>query len=327
MADYGLLLGPNPTAAPETTTPTTTTPIAPTTQSTTISQGAQDVAKAQGVAYEGIAKEAEATPTSTSPAYDASRVSSQIADAAAIKTGTSYYDEAKGTVAGRLTSLLNNESPYMKQVEQRSKEAASRKGLLNTSIAVQAGQAAAYEAALPIAQQDSSEFNKFGLQQQTAESQQANIQTEAIVSGEMTQQKAAIAQQAQNIQNAFNARLSGANEESKAWLQGMSETHSKTMQELEHSQNLVLQQFQNDLERQKTASALASQTMQNYQISVENLMTDPDFMDLGPTAMNNAINQMQILAKNSIKFIGASANIPNFSKWADTYLTALAVAS
>jgi len=326
MADYGLLLGPTPTpSTPLPQQPMQTPTTAPT--PTTINQNAQDVAKAQGVAYEDIAKTAQETPTETAPAYDATKVSSQIADAAAIKTGTSYYDEAKGTVAGRLTSLLNNESPYMKQAEQRSKEASSRKGLLNTSIAVQAGQAAAYDAALPIAQQDASEFNKFGLQQQTAENQQRTIQSEAIVSGEMTQQKAAIAQQAQNIQNAFNAKLSGANEQSKAWLEGMSENHNKTMQELEHNQNLVLQQFQNDLEKQKTASTLASQTMQNYQISVENLMTDPDFMDLGPTAMNNAINQMQILAKNSIKFIGAASNIPNFSQWANTYLTALSVAS
>ena len=326
MADNGLLLGPNPTpSTPLPQQPMQTPTTAPT--PTTINKNAQDVAAAQGVAYEDIATSAQETPTDTAPAYDAARVSSQIADAAAIKTGTSYYDEAKGTVAGRLTSLLNNESPYMKQVEQRSKEAASRKGLLNTSIAVQSGQAAAYDAALPIAQQDASEFNKFGLQQQTAENQQKTIQSEAIVSGEMTQQKAAIAQQAQNIQNAFNAKLSGANEQSKAWLEGMSENHNKTMQELEHSQNLVLQQFQNDLEKQKTASTLASQTMQNYQISVENLMTDPDFMDLGPDAMNNAINQMQILAKNSIKFIGAAANIPNFSQWANTYLTALNVAS
>jgi len=297
------------------------------TDPTKISTNAQDVAKAQGVAYEGIAKQAETTDTNPSnyAGYDANKAVSDMNATAKIEKPTSYYDEAKSTVAGRLNSLLNTDSAYMKQAENKAAEASSRKGLLNSSIAIQAGQAAAYDAAMPIAQQDASEYNKFGLQTQAAENQQKTMQSEAIVSGELSRQKASMAQTTQNIQNAFNARLTGANEESKAWLEGLSQSHDTSMKVLAQEQNLVLQQFSNDLERQKNASQLAAQTMQNYQISVENLMTDPDFLNLGTASVNNAINQLQTLAKNSIKFIGASANIPNFSTFADTYLTALSV--
>lgn len=297
-----------------------------TTQTTPTNIGveAQDVAKAQGVAYEGIAKQAETTPTPTYENYDATKVAGEVSALAQPKTATSYYDEAKSTVAGRLNTLLSSDSPYIKQAEQRAKEEASRKGLLNSSMAIGAGREAAISQAMPIAQQDASEFNKFGLQQQQTENQQATIQTEAIVSGEMAKQKASIAQTAQNIQNAFNSRLTGANEESKSWLQSLSQSHETAMQELQHTQNLALQQFDTTSKKAESIRTQASQVMQNYQISVENLMTDPDFLNLGTDAVNNAINQMQTLAKNTIKFIGASSGV-DMSEYVNTYLTDLSV--
>lgn len=291
---------------------------------TNIGTEAQDVAKAQGVAYEGIAKGAENTATPAYADYNATKVAGDVGVLATPKAATSYYDEAQSTVAGRLNSLLSSDSAYIKQAEQKAKEEASRKGLLNSSMAIGAGREAAISQALPIASQDASEFNKFGLQQQQTENQQATIQTEAIVSGEMTKQKAAISQTAQNIQNAFNSRLTGANEESKAWLQDLSQSHQTALQELEHTQNLALQQFDTTSKKAESIRTQASQVMQNYQISVENLMTDPDFLGLGTVAVNNAINQMQALAKNTIKFIGASSGV-DMDAFVNTYLTSLSV--
>lgn len=294
------------------------------TDPTTIGTNAQDIAKAQGVAYEGIAKQAETTPTPTYSDYDATKTASDITTLATPKTASSYYDVAKGTVAGQLTSLLSQDSPYIKQAEQKSKEEMSRKGMLSSSAAIAAGREAAYNAALPIAQQDASEYNKFAGQQQATENQQATIQTEAIVSGEMSKQKAAIAQTAQNIQNAFNSRLTGANEESKAWMEGLAQSHDTAMKELTHTQNLALQQFDVTSKKAESIRTASAQIMQNYQISVENLMTDPDFLNLGSAAVNNAINQMQTLARNSIKFVGASSGV-DMSAYVDTYLTNLTV--
>ena len=57
-------------------------------------------------------------------------------------------------VSGRLQGLLSEESPYIQRARARAKQAANRRGLMNTSIAAGAGEAAAIDAALPIAQAD-----------------------------------------------------------------------------------------------------------------------------------------------------------------------------
>lgn len=57
-------------------------------------------------------------------------------------------------VSDRITDLLKTDSPYMQQAETQAKQQANRRGLLNSSIAVQAGQAARINAAFPIASQD-----------------------------------------------------------------------------------------------------------------------------------------------------------------------------
>lgn len=290
---------------------------------TTIGQTSQDISKAQGVAYEGIAKEAETTQPDWA-SYDAAKVSSDIGTLATPKAASSYIDQATNTVAGQLNTLLASNSPYIKQAEAAAKEQAAGRGLLNTTLAAGAGRKAAIESALPIAQYDAETYNKFGLQQQQAENQAKQIQAEAIVSGTLNQQSSALKQTAQNIQNAFNSRIQGASEQSKTWLQELQNSHATALQTLQFEQNSLLQQQQISAEKAESIRTQASQIMQNYQISVENLMTDPDFLDLGAEAVNNAINQMQTLAKNSIKFVGASSGI-DLSEFVNTYLPALTV--
>lgn len=57
-------------------------------------------------------------------------------------------------VSGRLQGLLSSKSPYLDRARTRAKQYANRRGLLNSSIAAGAGEAAAIDAALPIATAD-----------------------------------------------------------------------------------------------------------------------------------------------------------------------------
>ena len=57
-------------------------------------------------------------------------------------------------LSGRLNKLLEEDSPYVRRARTRAAEHASSRGLLNSSIAAGAGEAAAIDAALPIAQGD-----------------------------------------------------------------------------------------------------------------------------------------------------------------------------
>lgn len=63
-------------------------------------------------------------------------------------------DEQKETVAGRIHSLVGQDSPLLQQARTRARQASNRRGLLNSSMAVGAGREAVLNTALPIAQQD-----------------------------------------------------------------------------------------------------------------------------------------------------------------------------
>lgn len=60
----------------------------------------------------------------------------------------------ESTVQGQLTNVLDKGGPLADRATTKSMQAMNGKGLLNSSLAVSAGQTALYDAALPIAQQD-----------------------------------------------------------------------------------------------------------------------------------------------------------------------------
>lgn len=71
---------------------------------------------------------------------------------------TSVTPSVGSTVAGQLQEILDADSPYLKTARARSQRQANSRGLINSSIAAGAGEEAAINAALPIAQQDASTF-------------------------------------------------------------------------------------------------------------------------------------------------------------------------
>ena len=64
------------------------------------------------------------------------------------------------TVSGQLDAILAKDSPLMQSAGAQGAQAANSKGLLNSTMGVQAGQQAVINAALPIAQQDASTFSQ-----------------------------------------------------------------------------------------------------------------------------------------------------------------------
>ena len=68
-------------------------------------------------------------------------------------SGVGEGEDIQG-VSGRLSTLLDDDSPYLARARTRAKQQANRRGLLSSSIAVGAGETAAIDAALPIAQGD-----------------------------------------------------------------------------------------------------------------------------------------------------------------------------
>lgn len=93
--------------------------------------------------------------------------SKAIADTSQYTASTGTFDEAKG-VEGRVNRISSSDSPLMQLAGTRAKQQANRSGLLNTSMAVGAGQKAVIDSALPIAQADASAYQQQALANQSA---------------------------------------------------------------------------------------------------------------------------------------------------------------
>ena len=89
------------------------------------------------------------------------------------------------TVEGRLTGLLSSGSPYIETAKTQAANALNRRGLLNSTMAGTAGEKAAIESALPIAQQDAGYFQNRGLQAQQGEIQTGLYKTQGEISSEL----------------------------------------------------------------------------------------------------------------------------------------------
>ena len=74
-------------------------------------------------------------------------------------------------IEDRLTKLLGSDSPLIARARQKAAENATARGLQNSSMAVQAGEAAAIDAALPIATGDATTYARQDLTNQDASNQ------------------------------------------------------------------------------------------------------------------------------------------------------------
>lgn len=93
------------------------------------------------------------------------------------------------TVQSRLEGLLGSGSTFLERARARSKQAANKRGLLNSSMAVQAGEAAAIDAALPIAQQDSAALMESALSAQNFEQASGIARQDFLQRGELSAQE------------------------------------------------------------------------------------------------------------------------------------------
>lgn len=86
------------------------------------------------------------------------------------------YDEKLGvvdldtdTVSGQLDKILSQDNPYVARARASAAGVANSRGLLNSTMGAQAGEAAAIDAALPIATQDANIYSQQRLTNQQAE--------------------------------------------------------------------------------------------------------------------------------------------------------------
>ena len=90
------------------------------------------------------------------------------ADAAGYEPVMGTVNQDTDSVSGQLDRILGKDSPYLDRARAGATQYANSRGLINSSIAAGAGEAAAIDAALPIASQDASTYSQQRLTNQAA---------------------------------------------------------------------------------------------------------------------------------------------------------------
>jgi hypothetical protein len=234
----------------------------------------------------------------------------------------STYQRPEDMVSYQMGQLLNQDSEYMKANVRRSEEKAQRYGQLGSSMAVGAGTRAAIESALPIAQQDAQTSSKYGLQGQAAENQIGQIEAETEFGAQLMKQRTALEMQQQSLDQAFKLASAGLDAETQlkvADIQGrwsLVTNDANLRLEAALKEKLNIQQI--DAETVASVRGASSDLIQNYQISVEELLKDPEFLGLGGTAIQNTLNNMLTTTTSSIQFLADSSGI-NLDSYLDIF--------
>jgi len=92
-----------------------------------------------------------ATPTPVAPAVEPAPA---LAPAPVTPATPTDYSKVSPLASENLTGLLDDKNPYVQQARTRGEQYANSRGLLNSSLGAQYGEAAAIEAAAPIAAAD-----------------------------------------------------------------------------------------------------------------------------------------------------------------------------
>lgn len=146
----------------------------------------------------------------TAQGYTGEGYTAQQADPAAQAQATTREVQTNETIQGQLQGIIDSNSPLIQRARARANDAANARGLVNSTMAVQAGEAAAYDVALPIAQFDAGVYG-----QASRDNQAALTQVSMFNAGEKNKiemfntdaenQASAFTANANNQANAFTA--------------------------------------------------------------------------------------------------------------------------
>lgn len=193
-------------------------------------------------------------------------------------------DPATETVAGQLNTILSSGSPYLERAKAGAMDTANSRGLLNSSMAAGAGEAAAIDAALPIAQADAGTYSTTAQQNQGYKNSagQFNAASENAASTQMAGQ-------------AGQSTLATQTGEIETGLQGLKGTQSETLANIEAQYKELMQ-----------TSASASSTFSQVSKNITDILNDPN---TSVAQKQNAVNNESSILQSSMNVIGQIANL------------------
>jgi len=193
-------------------------------------------------------------------------------------------DAPTETVAGQLHSLLSSGNPYVERAKSGARETANQRGLLNTSMAAGAGEAAAIDAALPIASADANVYGTASRENQgytnTAGQFNAGAKNTAGLQGAAA---------------ANTSLLSAQNSGQEVVLQTLKGNQAKELADIEA-------QYKNTTQSSASATALFAQVSKN----ISDILNDPN---TSTEQKQSAVDRQTNILEMQLIIIGELANI------------------
>jgi hypothetical protein len=323
--DVNQQYGTNPNAA---SNPSDTQ--APQTQGTPASMGTQDKSGMSTGSGSAAAPQSTTAGVGTpvgvgdvnSHQFDGTKAAQGVAGGyGAQHAGTTDWNvDQNQTVQGQVKGIIDKNSPLMQQAVAQANQSANSRGLLNSSMAVTAGQSALYSAAMPMATQDAqtnaqaaaanaaahnrtSEFNagadntagQFTAEQKNAMSSQnasmSNDMTKAVMGNTLQAQLANQNVHFQQSAQAYDAAVKGA-------MQGADDATKTQLANLDSSVRTTLMQMQSQYNVQMQTSNSMSSTYQSMISGISQIMGNKD---LNAEAKQAAINNMMSMYNDSMQ--------------------------
>lgn len=201
------------------------------------------------------------------------------------------FDDSKQTVEGRLTGLLNQDSPYLQQARDQGAVYASSRGLLNSSAGAKASQQAAIQAALPIAQQDAGAYNSFAQMSYGDTLQQGTMRLGNDLQKELNQQNQGFTQDNMRLDQSWRSGEAAQEREFQSGQADLDRQQQLTVQSNEIRSRLeeLGMRFDNDV---KLTDIQQQYNILNHGMNgISAILADPN--------MSNATKQQAIANQNS----------------------------
>lgn len=226
----------------------------------------------------------------------------------AIDGAKQYYatpvkiDPGQQTVEGRLAGLTDPNSQINARAIAQAQQDASKRGLINSSIAGSAAQAAVLDKALPVAQQDAQMYSNAALTNAAAENTASQFNTGAVNQLALQNNSNANQQSLQDKTNASSQAVAQLNANTQLALGSLD---AKTKTDL---QNIVSKNSQL-LQANTSAANATSQLM----ASIAQVQAN-DKLDAAAkqTAVNNLINVMNESLKTFNDIAGAGLDLTKY---------------
>lgn len=231
-----------------------------------------------------------ALPTAVPATVADAPVAQGVTAEAASATSANRTLDPNELVSTQLGKVMAADSPVLQQAEGRAKVAANSRGLLNSSMAIQAGQGAVLDRAMPIAQADAAANTR------VADTNNANTQQTNVFNAGNVQDVNKFNASNQQQNNQFNAdkqnnnNIVNATEQNKILSQFLDQGSKLQLADIEASYKTILQS-------EASASTLYQQSVRN----ISDILQNPD---LTPEAKTAAVTNQNALLKTGLNIIG-----------------------